>query len=130
MLPAQHRMRRAEHFSAAVRRGARGGSRRVVVHLHLPADPEDAPARAGLVVPRAVGTAVRRNQVKRRLRALLVPRVAQLPHGALLVVRALPASAGATSADLAADLGVATAKARSHGARRSPASRGRPAGAR
>lgn len=58
----------------------------------------------GLIVPRAVGGAVDRNLVKRRLRAVLKPRLARLPAGSRVVVRALPAAAGAASSELAADL--------------------------
>lgn len=64
----------------------------------------DAPARVGFVVSRAVGPAVTRNLVKRRLRHLLRERLGRLPRGSLLVVRALPAAAGTSYAELAADL--------------------------
>ena len=49
--------------------------------------------RVGLVVSKAVGGAVQRNRVKRRLRHLLAAHVASMPQGLTLVVRALPASA-------------------------------------
>jgi len=58
----------------------------------------------GFVVSRAVGNAVMRNAVRRRLRQLSRERLAQLPPGAEVVVRALPAAAAATYADLGADL--------------------------
>jgi ribonuclease P protein component len=51
-----------------------------------------------------VGAAVVRTRVKRRLRHLLTSRVDRLPAGSLLVVRANPPAAGATSAQLGADL--------------------------
>jgi len=51
-----------------------------------------------------VGNAVVRNAVRRRLRQLSRERLAQLPPGAEVVVRALPAAAAATYADLGADL--------------------------
>jgi ribonuclease P protein component len=56
------------------------------------------------VVGRAVGGSVVRHRVQRRLRHLLRRRLAALPAGALVVVRALPASADASSAALGADL--------------------------
>ena len=56
--------------------------------------------RAGFVVSRAVGPAVVRNQVKRRLRHLVGERLAALDPGSVLVVRALPAAAGATYAEI------------------------------
>lgn len=59
--------------------------------------------RVGLVVPRAVGGAVVRNRVRRRLRALLAP---ELPaHAGLdVVVVATPAAAGRPWSDLGRDL--------------------------
>lgn len=53
---------------------------------------------------RAVGNAVHRNQVKRRLRHVLRDRLTRLPDGSVLVVRALPRSAEASSAELAREL--------------------------
>ena len=61
-------------------------------------------ARVGFVVSKAVGPAVTRNRVKRRLRHLMRERVGRLEEGALLVVRAQPAAAAATYRDLAAEL--------------------------
>jgi ribonuclease P protein component len=113
VLPAGSRLRRRADFTAALRsaRGTRGGGL-VVVHVDRASDAEPpatatatpAPARVGFVVPRAVGPAVTRNLVKRRLRHVMAPRLAQLPAGSRVVVRALPASAGATSAALDAAL--------------------------
>lgn len=51
------------------------------------------PARVGFVVSRAVGVAVVRNRVKRRLRHAVRDRLEQVPQGAVLVVRAQPAAA-------------------------------------
>lgn len=62
------------------------------------------PVRVGFVVSKAVGPAVTRNRVKRRLRHLMRERVAGLADGSLLVVRAQPAAAGATYADLGEEL--------------------------
>ena len=76
------------------------------------------PARAGVVVSRAVGGAVVRNTVKRRLRHLLRARVAHLAPGSAIVVRALPPAAGATSAELDADLGAALRRALHQGSAR------------
>lgn len=59
------------------------------------------------MVSKAVGGAVIRTQVKRRLRHLLAARLPSLPSGTLLVVRALPAAATADSTALGADLDAA-----------------------
>ena len=63
-----------------------------------------SPALVGLVVSRAVGPAVTRTRVKRRLRHLTAQRLERLSPGSLLVLRANPPAATATSAELGADL--------------------------
>ena len=55
----------------------------------------------GFVVSKAVGNAVARNRVKRQLRHIARDRIATLPIGSSLVIRANPAAAGADT--LAAD---------------------------
>ncbi|TRW44846.1 ribonuclease P protein component [Georgenia yuyongxinii] len=121
MLPTRHRMRRSDEFSGAVRRGARSGASRLVVHLRVTeeADREGAPVLVGFIVPKAVGIAVHRNRVKRRLRALMRERVTTLQPGTSVVVRALAAADGASSAELARDLdaGIAGARSRAEGRR-------------
>lgn len=94
-------MRRSADFTSAVRQGARTGRPRLVVHLTTG---EPGPATAGFVVSKAVGGAVVRNQVKRRLRHLMRARIEALPPGSRLVVRALPPAAGSPSSVLGSDL--------------------------
>lgn len=67
-------------------------------------DAERTPPTAGFVVSKAVGGAVVRNRVKRRLRHLVAARLVRLPGGARLVVRALPPAAEASYAGLGRDL--------------------------
>ncbi|MBQ0903732.1 ribonuclease P protein component [Micromonospora sp. U21] len=137
MLAAAQRLRRSTDFAAAVRGGRRAGRGAVVVHLTVPTTPgpstptlpepardtgaeqPSTPTRAGFVVSKAVGNAVVRNRVRRRLRALVRERLAVLPAGSTLVVRALPAAAEASYPRLAADLDAAIAAARSPRERRS-----------
>jgi ribonuclease P protein component len=98
-------MRSPEEFKRAMRSGRRAGGATLSGHLLAAVlVPEDASPKVGFVVSRAVGSAVVRNRVKRRLRELMRRRLASLPGGCLLVVRAHPAAAGARQADLAADL--------------------------
>ncbi|GAB95413.1 ribonuclease P protein component [Kineosphaera limosa NBRC 100340] len=95
MLPARHRMRRPQDFTATVR-AARAGNRILVVHATTPATRAGHPVRVGVVASKAVGNAVVRNRAKRRLRALLADRLPTLPAGLDLVVRANPGAAGTT----------------------------------
>lgn len=86
-----------------------------MVHLLL-ADPATGaaavPPRAGFVVGRSVGPAVVRNRLRRRLRHLVAGRLADLPAGAMLVVRAQPAAAERSWYDLGADLDRALSRCR------------------
>lgn len=112
MLPREARMRRPEDFRLVMRKGKRTGSRLLAVHALVDVgehgDFASVPQpRVGLIVSRAVGSAVVRNRVKRRLRELMRARLSRLPEGCLLVLRAHPAAAGASQADLAADLDLA-----------------------
>jgi len=72
--------------------------------IHLAAGQGQGPPRAGFVVSKAVGGAVVRNAVTRRLRGLVRDRLDRLPAGSYMVVRALPAAATATSGRLAGEL--------------------------
>ncbi|MCC3766518.1 ribonuclease P protein component [Streptomyces sp. UNOC14_S4] len=113
MLPSESRLRRREDFAIAVRRGRRAGRPLLVVHLrtgttdpHTPGE-NALPVRAGFVVSKAVGVAVVRNRVKRRLRHLMRDRLDLLPAGSLVVVRALPGAGEADHDQLARDLDTA-----------------------
>jgi ribonuclease P protein component len=134
VLAAAQRLRRREDFAATIRHGRRAGRGAVVVHLSVVQRTDEAqtaavvslPTRAGFVVAKSVGTAVTRNKVRRRLRHLIRDRLPALPAGAAVVVRALPASAVRTSADLGTDLDAALAAALGRGrtgSRVRPASR-------
>ena len=129
-------MTRRADFDTAVRRGRRAGRARLVVHAYQPAvssapaalaliassapargassdgTSDGPPTRVGFVVSRAVGGSVVRNRVARRLRHLVRSRLPLLPPGVLLVVRALPPAADATSAELGADLDAALRRLR------------------
>jgi ribonuclease P protein component len=109
LLPAVARLTRRDDFATAVQRGRRVGRGSVVVHLaHAgAADGSTLPGpKVGFVVGRKVGGSVVRHRVQRRLRHLMQSRLTALPAGALVVVRALPPAAGASSAALGDDLDV------------------------
>lgn len=122
VLPASARLRRREDFTRTVRGGRKAARGSLVVHCLLPVTPAgtrsapdrswsdvdsvvDAdPPRVGFVVPKAVGSAVVRNLVTRRLRHLMRPRLVELPAGTCVVVRALPSASEMSFDRLGADL--------------------------
>ena len=106
-------MRSSEDFRVTVRHGAKAARPTLVSHVVLPAGADAGPeaggaegpvTSVGFVVSRGVGTSVDRNRVKRRLRHLMRPRLADVPVGSRIVIRALPAARDAASATLAVDL--------------------------
>jgi ribonuclease P protein component len=101
VLTRANRLTSSRLFSQSVRRGHRAGARTLVLHLDPAAGVEEP--QVGLVVSKAVGPAVTRNLVKRRLRHLARERVSLLPGSAVLVVRALPAAADAPYGSLEQD---------------------------
>jgi len=103
MLPPENRLRLTQEYRSTVRRGIRIGRPLVVVHV-VPGTNVDSPTRAGFVVGRAIGGAVVRNAVRRRLRHLLRDRLDRLPAGSRVVIRAQPEAANARGAALTRDL--------------------------
>lgn len=103
MLPGAYRMRRREEFTVGVRRGQRAGRPNLVMHVSHEGSAEEPP-RIGFVVSKAVGNAVVRNRVQRRLRHLMAERVHRLPYGSLVVIRAHRRAAGARYVELGSDL--------------------------
>ena len=101
MLPAPARLRDPEDFRTAVRRGVRVSRGTLVVHALRTESP---PTRAGFVVSKAVGNAVVRNRVKRRLRHLVAEAMATTTVPMDVVVRALPAASRRPPDALRADL--------------------------
>ncbi|GAA3762224.1 ribonuclease P protein component [Spinactinospora alkalitolerans] len=110
MLSPSNRMRRSADFGRAMRGGRRAGREALtVVYLEPPRVAGASPAartapRVGFIVSKAVGGAVVRKRVQRRLRHLMRERVADLPAGSLLVVRAKPLAATQGHDTLAAQL--------------------------
>ncbi|VEI13346.1 ribonuclease P protein component [Trueperella bialowiezensis] len=96
MLPAVNRMRRTEDFRFAARTGLRRANRYFVLHV-VEGEP-GAGLLVGFTVSKKVGNAVVRNQVRRRLRHIMRDYL-DIP-AAMVVIRALPASAGTSSSVL------------------------------
>jgi ribonuclease P protein component len=102
VLPSDHRLRRSADFRRALRQGRRTTSRTVVVHTAAGSHG----VRIGLAVNRAVGGAVVRNKVKRRLREAVRPQLERLAQAGSsdIVIRATPQAAGASFDELRADV--------------------------
>ncbi|MCU1557692.1 MAG: rnpA [Microbacteriaceae bacterium] len=61
-------------------------------------------ARFGFIVSKSVGVAVRRNLVRRRLKAASYESLAGVKHGTDIVIRALPGAAQASWATLRSEI--------------------------
>jgi ribonuclease P protein component len=102
MLAMANRVVRPEDFRSVVRRGRRSSSPLAVYYRLERAAGE--PVRFGFIVSRAVGGAVQRNLIRRRMRAVGRELVDNGARGADVVVRALPGSAQHGWASLSADM--------------------------
>lgn len=105
MLSAANRMRKSGEFSQVFRQGKRSGNQYLVVHAISDgrineADLNEAgfvvDKKVGLVVGKSVGNSVVRHRVSRKLRHIIRHYLGDLICTAM-VIRALPASADATS---------------------------------
>ena len=101
MLAPEHRMRDSAQFRNTVRRGRRAAQPTLVTHVVTGAGERTS---VGFVVSKAVGSAVERNRVKRRLRHLMRDRLDPVPAGSRVVVRALPPASQASGQALAEQL--------------------------
>ena len=119
MLAKANRITRGADYRATVRRGARFTGASTVTYIRPTSDSDVV--RFGFIVSKSVGNAVKRNLVRRRLKAAaydLLPQFsAAAGDGGLdVVVRALPASVQARWASLHEELLRASARhtSRSH----------------
>lgn len=122
MLPRTLKLNSPQQFTRVIRGGSRAGTRTLVVHLRPASkagytEPKIAQPRGprfGFVVSKAVGNAVVRHAVTRKLRqqCLHLARAGVVGEGEELVVRALPAIASVDSRAIYGDLCRAVAKAR------------------
>ena len=101
MLARANRIVAAVDYRSLVRSGRR--SRGALTLAYARPTGAGRPMRMGVIVARNVGNAVVRNRVRRRIKAIGWSLATQVA-GVDLVVRALPAAAGAGFADLDADL--------------------------
>lgn len=112
MLPARYRMTRSTEFGATVSRGVRAVQPDLVVHALRAEGAEDPGPRIGLVVSKAVGGAVQRHRVARRLRHVARAVLDELDPADRVVIRALPGSRDAISARLEQELRTALRRTR------------------
>lgn len=86
-------MTRSAEFGATVKGGVRVTQPDLVLHAHCVDSDDDGP-RIGFVVSKAVGNAVERHRVARRLRHASRGLIAEMDTRDRWVVRALPSSRG------------------------------------
>ncbi len=83
--------------------------------LYFRLRPDSDVVRFGFIVGKTVGIAIRRNLVRRRLKAVAYELLPQLPPGVDIVIRALPASAQAEWASLHEEVSRAVSRFTSRG---------------
>ena len=86
----RNRLSRSKDFDTVYRRGRSASSRYLVLHWFPRDDDPDGEPRLGLAVPRAVGSAVTRNRVKRLLREAWRELLPTVPPGQDYVLAARP----------------------------------------
>jgi ribonuclease P protein component len=103
VLPKANRITRPEDFREVSRRARRSSGQLMLVQVLVRHD--GGPSRAGFVVSKSVGGAVRRNRVRRQLRASFAGQLRGFAVGRDVLVRALPSAESATWAQLNGELG-------------------------
>ncbi|WP_438354800.1 ribonuclease P protein component [Microbacterium sp. CJ88] len=93
MLARPNRLTRGADYRAVVRRGRRCAATHTVTYV-ISSDEQRA-VRVGFIVSKQVGSAVVRNTVRRRLKAVCAEALHTLRPGSDIVIRALPGSADA-----------------------------------
>ena len=93
----RNRLSRSRDFDAVYRNG-RSVATRFLVLYWFPRDEQDAEPRLGLAVPKAIGSAVVRNRVKRQLREAWRSRPERVVRGHDYVLIARPGLAQAAEA--------------------------------
>ncbi|WP_370333570.1 ribonuclease P protein component [Mycolicibacterium hippocampi] len=111
MLPAQYRMTRSAEFGVTVSRGIKAAQPDLVLYTRADKAGDPGP-RIGLVVSKAVGNAVQRHRVSRRLRHAARTILPELDPEDRVVIRALPSSRNAISPRLEQELRTALQKIR------------------
>ena len=98
MLARPNRLTRGAEYKAVVRRGRRCAATHTVTYVVT--SPDDRAARFGFIVSKQVGSAVVRNTVRRRLKAVCADALETVRPGSEVVIRALPSAATAPFGEL------------------------------
>ena len=108
MLAHVNRITSGSDYQGVVRRGVRRVGAHTVIYvrknLNVPEGADGLPARFGFIVAKNVGNAVKRNVVRRRLKAAGYDLLLLLEPGTDVVVRALPPATNATWITLKTEL--------------------------
>ena len=89
MLPQGARLTASSDFARATKSGVRVTTQHFVGYLYISPVTNDASAKCGLIISKAVGGSVKRHRVARKVRHAVAPQISSLPTGSLLVIRAL-----------------------------------------
>lgn len=108
MLAGAHRITTGDDYKLVVRRGVRVVGPHLVTYLRRNSD--GVSVRFGFIVAKNVGDAVRRNRVRRRLKAASFDLLASTRPGTDVVIRALPSATDAPWSTLHAELAEALEK--------------------
>ncbi|SMH49164.1 ribonuclease P protein component [Rathayibacter oskolensis] len=116
MLARANRIVHGGEYRTVVRRGVRSTGPHTVTYVRKTSG--STPVRFGFIVAKTVGSAVTRNTVRRRLKAVAFELVSQVDPGTDVVIRALPGSADASWPELREEVVTAVSRpARSAGRR-------------
>jgi ribonuclease P protein component len=89
VLPQGARLTASSDFARATKSGVRVTTQHFVGYLYISPVTNNDSAKCGLIINKTVGGSVKRHRLARKIRHAVAPRIASLPTGSLLVIRAL-----------------------------------------
>lgn len=108
MLARANRITNGDDYKMVVRRGVRVVGPHLVAYLRR--NPDGEPVRFGFIVAKNVGNAVRRNRVRRRLKAASFDLLSSVRPGTDVVIRALPSANDVAWPELFSEVAAALTK--------------------